>query len=161
MSLAQTLWGSIGWSVGAMFGAAMAARERKDEGRTILFVGDGALQLTLQEIGTVLRQGLTPYIFVINNDGYEVERQIHGVRSSHCRPTGADLDLTYLPPLSVRSLRSTTTSSFTTTRSCSISSPAGPRRARRRSTPSTGSSRGPSSMRCWMTRPLPRRTSAG
>lgn len=42
-------------------------------------VGDGALQLTLQEIGTVLRKGLSPYIFVINNDGYEVERQIHGV----------------------------------------------------------------------------------
>lgn len=37
MSLAQVLWGAIGWSVGAAFGAAVAARERKEEGRTILF----------------------------------------------------------------------------------------------------------------------------
>lgn len=46
--------------------------------RTILFVGDGALQLTVQEIGTMMRQKLTPYIFVLNNDGYEIEKQIHG-----------------------------------------------------------------------------------
>jgi hypothetical protein len=37
ISLARVLWGAIGWSVGAMFGAAVAARERQDEGRTILF----------------------------------------------------------------------------------------------------------------------------
>lgn len=36
IALAQVLWGAIGWSVGAMFGAATAARERKVEGRTIL-----------------------------------------------------------------------------------------------------------------------------
>lgn len=46
--LLQVLWGSIGWSVGATLGAALAARE---EGRrTILFVGDGSLQLTVQEV---------------------------------------------------------------------------------------------------------------
>jgi TPP-dependent 2-oxoacid decarboxylase len=33
---------------------------------------------TLQEIGTMMRRGLKPYIFVLNNDGYEIERQIHG-----------------------------------------------------------------------------------
>lgn len=26
----------------------------------------------------MLRHGLTPYLFVLNNDGYEIERQIHG-----------------------------------------------------------------------------------
>jgi pyruvate decarboxylase len=46
-------------------------------------VGDGSLQLTLQEIGTVLRKGLTPFIFVLNNDGYEIERQIHGVTAKY------------------------------------------------------------------------------
>lgn len=34
--------------------------------------------MTVQEIGTMLRHNLTPYIFVLNNDGYEVERLIHG-----------------------------------------------------------------------------------
>lgn len=26
----------------------------------------------------MLRRGLFPYLFVLNNDGYEIERQIHG-----------------------------------------------------------------------------------
>ncbi|SOV02859.1 probable PDC1 - pyruvate decarboxylase, isozyme 1 [Ustilago sp. UG-2017a] len=75
--VSQVLWGSIGWSVGATLGVALAARENK-LGRTCLFVGDGSLQLTVQEIGTMIRHGLTPYLFVLNNDGYEIERQIHG-----------------------------------------------------------------------------------
>ncbi|WVQ76006.1 hypothetical protein IAR50_005642 [Cryptococcus sp. DSM 104548] len=76
--VAQILWGSIGWSVGACLGAAMAAKEDARDRRTVLFVGDGSLQLTLQEIGTMLRRGCHPYLFVLNNDGYEIERQIHG-----------------------------------------------------------------------------------
>ena len=90
--LGQVLWGSIGWSVGSCLGAALAARESKrSERRVVLFVGDGSLQLvsrylihvtadeqTLQEIGTMLRHDLHPYIFILNNDGYEIERQIHG-----------------------------------------------------------------------------------
>ena len=43
--IAQILWGSIGWSVGATLGAALAAKEAKEERRTVLFVGDGSLQL--------------------------------------------------------------------------------------------------------------------
>jgi pyruvate decarboxylase len=26
----------------------------------------------------MLRRGVCPYLFVLNNDGYEIERQIHG-----------------------------------------------------------------------------------
>ncbi|PWN47571.1 putative PDC1-pyruvate decarboxylase, isozyme 1 [Violaceomyces palustris] len=77
MFVAQILWGSIGWSVGATLGVALAAREEK-LGKTCLFVGDGSLQLTAQEIGTMIRQGLKPFLFVLSNDGYEIERQIHG-----------------------------------------------------------------------------------
>jgi pyruvate decarboxylase len=43
--IAQILWGSIGWSVGATLGAALAAKEATEERRTVLFVGDGSLQL--------------------------------------------------------------------------------------------------------------------
>lgn len=74
----QCMWGAIGWSVPAALGAALAAREIDPKKRTVLFVGDGSLQLTVQEIGTMVRRGLTPYIFVINNEGYEIERIIHG-----------------------------------------------------------------------------------
>ncbi len=44
----------------------------------MLLIGDGAAQLTVQELGTLLRLGLTPIIVLVNNEGYTVEREIHG-----------------------------------------------------------------------------------
>ncbi|KAF8610675.1 pyruvate decarboxylase [Ceratobasidium sp. AG-I] len=80
--VSQVLWGSIGYSVGAALGCALAAKEQDDR-RTILFVGDGSLQLTIQEIGTMIRHNLNPFIFVLNNDGYEIERCIHGPKRGY------------------------------------------------------------------------------
>ena len=66
----QTLWGSIGWATPAAFGAAVAAPDR----RIVLVTGDGAHQLTAQEISQFGRLGLKPIVFVLNNDGYLIER---------------------------------------------------------------------------------------
>jgi TPP-dependent 2-oxoacid decarboxylase len=75
-----------------MFVEQLAAKEEKEPNRTILFTGkltivctensgksltiasldytgDGSLQLTVQEIGTMIRRELSPYLFVLNNDG--------------------------------------------------------------------------------------------
>jgi pyruvate decarboxylase len=57
-ALSQVLWGSIGWSVGACQGAALAARDSEASRRTILFVGDGSFQLTAQEVSTMIRHKL-------------------------------------------------------------------------------------------------------
>lgn len=76
--LSQILWGSIGWATGATVGAALAARERRLKGRTLLFTGDGSLQLTAQELSTAMRHGLAPIVFVLNNRGYTIERHLHG-----------------------------------------------------------------------------------
>lgn len=81
--ISQVLWGSIGYTVGATLGAVAAAEEIDKEKRVILFVGDGSLQLTVQEISTMIRWGLTPYIFVLNNDGYTIERLIHGEKAEY------------------------------------------------------------------------------
>ena len=59
-ALSQILWGSIGWSVGACQGASLAAKDSQEDRRTILFVGDGSLQLTVQELSTMIRKGLKP-----------------------------------------------------------------------------------------------------
>lgn len=59
-AISQVLWGSIGYSVGACQGAALAARDTGSDRRTILFVGDGSLQLTAQEISSMIRHGLKP-----------------------------------------------------------------------------------------------------
>ncbi|MFD1091688.1 alpha-keto acid decarboxylase family protein [Providencia vermicola] len=66
----QTLWGSIGWATPAAFGAAIAEPNR----RIILVTGEGSHQLTAQEISQFARFNLKPIIFVLNNDGYLIER---------------------------------------------------------------------------------------
>lgn len=83
IGISQVLWGSIGYSVGAAMGAAMGAAEIDENRRVILFVGDGSLQLTVTEISTMIRWGLKPYLFVLNNDGYTIERLIHGENASY------------------------------------------------------------------------------
>jgi indolepyruvate decarboxylase len=66
----QALWAAIGWATPASFGAALAAPDR----RTVLITGEGAHQLTAQEVSQFHRFGLKPIIFVLNNDGYLSER---------------------------------------------------------------------------------------
>lgn len=77
--LNQTTWASIGYSLPAFLGASIAAPSR----RQMLFIGDGSLQVTAQELSTMLRQNLDPIIFVINNNGYTIERMILGPQSAY------------------------------------------------------------------------------
>ncbi|KAK2871852.1 hypothetical protein FQN49_002763 [Arthroderma sp. PD_2] len=81
-AVSQVLWGSIGYSLGACQGAALATKEKTSR-RTVLFIGDGSFQLTVQEISTMIRNDLTPIIFVICNNGYTVERYIHGWKEAY------------------------------------------------------------------------------
>ncbi|TCD60395.1 Pyruvate decarboxylase 1 [Steccherinum ochraceum] len=80
--VSQILWGSIGWTVGSTLGAALAAREL-GLGRTLLFVGDGSIQLTVQELSTMIRLGVKPIIFLLNNSGYTIERYLHGYNAHY------------------------------------------------------------------------------
>ena len=72
--IGQPLWGSIGYTLPATLGAGLAERDR----RPVLLIGDGAAQLTVQELGVFSREGLSPVIVLVNNDGYTIERAIHG-----------------------------------------------------------------------------------
>jgi Pyruvate decarboxylase and related thiamine pyrophosphate-requiring enzymes len=77
--LVQPLWGSIGYTLPATFGAQTAQPDR----RVILIIGDGSAQLTIQELGSMQRDGLSPIIFLLNNEGYTVERAIHGAEQRY------------------------------------------------------------------------------
>lgn len=77
--LVQPLWGSIGYTLPAAFGAQTARPQQ----RVVLIIGDGSAQLTVQELGTMLRDGQNPVIFLLNNDGYTVERAIHGAQQRY------------------------------------------------------------------------------
>lgn len=83
IGISQVLWGSIGYSVGCTLGAALAAQEIDPNRRVILFVGDGSLQLTVTAISTMIRWNLHPYLFVLNNNGYTIERLIHGPEAGY------------------------------------------------------------------------------
>ncbi|MCW2651544.1 MAG: alpha-keto-acid decarboxylase [Mycobacterium sp.] len=72
--IGQPLWASIGYTLPAALGAGLAHPDR----RPVLLIGDGAAQLTIQELGSFAREGVAPVVVVVNNDGYTVERAIHG-----------------------------------------------------------------------------------
>ncbi|KAI1131423.1 thiamine diphosphate-binding protein [Nemania abortiva] len=84
-------WLSIGYMLGAAQGAALAQREliassqyhELKSARTILFIGDGSFQMTVQELGTIIRHNLNVTVVLINNDGYTIERVIHGLKQGY------------------------------------------------------------------------------
>jgi len=63
---------SMGFSVPAALGACVA---RPDD-RVIVICGDGAFQMTGQEISTLIRNGYSPIIIVLDNHGYGTERML-------------------------------------------------------------------------------------
>jgi len=72
--MVQMQYGSIGWSVGALLGAALAEGQTR---RVLALIGDGSFQLTAQEVSTMIRYNVKATIILLNNDGYTIEVQIH------------------------------------------------------------------------------------
>lgn len=70
--LGQPIWNSIGYALPAVLGQGLADPAR----RPILFIGDGAAQMTVQELSTITANGLTPIIVLLNNRGYTIERAL-------------------------------------------------------------------------------------
>ncbi|MES2204546.1 MAG: thiamine pyrophosphate-binding protein [Pseudomonadota bacterium] len=70
----QMQYGSIGWSVGATFGYSLATKNKR---RVISCIGDGAFQMTAQEVASMIRYQVNPIIFLINNGSYTIEEEIH------------------------------------------------------------------------------------
>lgn len=65
----QILWGSIGWATPCALGVAMA----EPDSRVVMVTGDGAHQLTANELGVMGRYGVNPIIIVLNNGIYGAE----------------------------------------------------------------------------------------
>ena len=80
--VASGQWFSIGQMFPLSMGASLAGQDQTRDtksGRTILLDGDGGFQVTVQEMGTIIRYRIPMTIFLINNSGYAYERQIHGL----------------------------------------------------------------------------------
>ncbi|GFP60231.1 pyruvate decarboxylase [Trichoderma asperellum] len=84
-------WLSIGYMLPAAQGAALAQKEliaaskwhNISTAKTILFIGDGSFQMTVQEMSTMIKHNLNVVIVLINNDGYSIERFIHGRKQTY------------------------------------------------------------------------------
>ena len=63
---------SMGWGLPAAVGAAIASK-----GRVICIAGDGGLQMTVQEMATVMHHQLPIKLFVFNNNGYTTLKQTY------------------------------------------------------------------------------------
>lgn len=66
-------WGHIGWTIPASFGYSLAKPAR----RTVVMVGDGAFQMTVQEISQMVRFHVPIIMLLMNNRGYTIEVEIH------------------------------------------------------------------------------------
>jgi indolepyruvate decarboxylase len=71
--LSPAYYTSMGFAIPAAVGAQVGRRRV----RCVVFVGDGAFQMTGHELSTVVRYGLNPIVFVLNNGGYTTERFIN------------------------------------------------------------------------------------
>ena len=71
--LAQGYYMSIGYALPAALGACLAGPDR----RPVVFIGDGAMQMTVQALSTIMRYDQHPVVVVLNNEGYVIERMIH------------------------------------------------------------------------------------
>ncbi|KAK6202938.1 pyruvate decarboxylase [Scheffersomyces amazonensis] len=84
----QNFYGSIGYALPSSFGVTMAVNDLGWYDRRIILVeGDGAAQMTVQELSGYVRHSKYiknfPKIFLINNDGYTIERMINGPTKSY------------------------------------------------------------------------------
>ncbi len=70
--LSPAYYTSMGFAIPAAIGAQVGHKRT----RPIVFVGDGAFQMTGHELSTVARYGLNPIVIVLNNKGFTTERFI-------------------------------------------------------------------------------------
>lgn len=61
-------------SMGPAIPGALGVQLAKPNIRPIVLVGDGAFQMSMSELSTILQHKLNPIVFVLNNKGYTTER---------------------------------------------------------------------------------------
>jgi TPP-dependent 2-oxoacid decarboxylase len=73
----QMQYGAIGWALPALLGIGVAQAEKNVERKNLVIVGDGAFQVSVQELSSLFRYEINSVILVINNKGYVIEQKIH------------------------------------------------------------------------------------
>lgn len=71
--LSPAYYTSMGFSTPATLGACFA----KPKQRVVSICGDGAFQMTGNELSTIIRNGFAPIMIILDNHGYGTERFLH------------------------------------------------------------------------------------
>ena len=71
--LSPAYYTSMGFSIPAALGAQVA----QPNARVVAIVGDGAFQMTVMELSTLVRHNMPVIAIVLNNGGYGTERLLH------------------------------------------------------------------------------------
>lgn len=93
--ISQGFFLSIGMALPAALGVGIAMQDHSNahinggnvkedyKPRLILFEGDGAAQMTIQELSTILKCNIPLEVIIWNNNGYTIERAIMGPTRSY------------------------------------------------------------------------------
>ena len=71
--IVQSYYCSIGFCTPAALGVSLARPAK----RPVVLTGDGAFQMTAQEISTLIREKCQAIVILVNNNGYLIERYLH------------------------------------------------------------------------------------
>jgi TPP-dependent 2-oxoacid decarboxylase len=71
--IVQAYYSSIGYSTAAALGVALARPAK----RPVILTGDGAFQMTAQELSRLIMERCPAIVLINNNDGYVIERILH------------------------------------------------------------------------------------
>ncbi|MBP7654468.1 alpha-keto acid decarboxylase family protein [Candidatus Dependentiae bacterium] len=71
--IVQCYYSSIGYCTPAALGVSLSEPNK----RAVVLSGDGAFQMTAQEVSTMIRLRCPAIILILNNDGYLIERMLH------------------------------------------------------------------------------------
>ncbi len=71
--IGQAFYLSIGYALPAVLGASIADPAR----HPLALIGDGALQMSVQELSSLCRRKTPAVLLIMNNNGYTTERVIH------------------------------------------------------------------------------------
>lgn len=70
--LSPAYYTSMGFAVPATLGACVAGKDK----RVLAICGDGAFQMTGNELSTIVRNGFAPILIILDNHGYGTERYL-------------------------------------------------------------------------------------
>lgn len=93
--LCNSVWQSIGYSMGASVGAGLALKEQGNR-RPLVICGDGGFQTTVQGLSTLVRQSIRAIVLVLDNGTYGIEQHLIDADGSYYASGSSEAPLSFV-----------------------------------------------------------------